>query len=382
MLRSVPATVDHYETVEAAFPDTESLTVLTVAGATRDQVVAQLEVDLTAPVGDDGWPEDDGLTAWALLEIPGGVIAVEVTGYGDPSLADLAALSGLSPRGAAAVTRSNVMAHDRFGCARAGELVFDDDEFIYIDDPERVPGELRPLFDRVHVDLGADDGEVDDETSRFAVGLAMSELVTGLEVTPAHVEAVLASGFFTAPGMRYPEPEGASDTDTDTDTDTDADAGTDTDEGAGSRGDLLAARSGMYAIAEDAASLGEPPTHWPAGTLVLTVGTTVWIRKLDPSRKVGVQPRIWAGGTEPPQGFEQVRAISELEGSAGLTSRTSLRIFDDGHAFGEDEPWPTLLTHGEYTAQLRVFARPPDEDHAHEQHYLLVWPDPEPHLDG
>ena len=65
----------------------------------------------------------------AAIEVPGGVLAIELSGYGDPSTADLASLS---TSGASAVVRCNIQAHDRFGCARAGELVFDDDEFTYV----------------------------------------------------------------------------------------------------------------------------------------------------------------------------------------------------------------------------------------------------------
>src|SRR3954447_14076421 len=142
----VPATVEYYAEVVAAFPDTESLTVLTVAGATRAQVAAQLGVDVLEPVEEDAWADSDRW-AWALLEIPGGVVAVELSGFGDPSNDDLASLS----TNAAAVVRSNILAHYRFGCARAGELVFDDDEYIFIRDPNTVPLELRDLFDLARV---------------------------------------------------------------------------------------------------------------------------------------------------------------------------------------------------------------------------------------
>jgi hypothetical protein len=208
MLRTVPTTMDRYIELVAAFPDTESLTVLTVASVTRDQVAAQLDVDLSTPVDEDIWADNEHVTAWALLEVPGGVLAVELSGFGDPSNADLAALSALPALpGGSAVTRSNVLAHYRFGCARNGELLFDDDEFIFTDRPEAVPAELRPLFDLVHDDLSDEDsendGEDDDTPPPFAVGLAMAEAITGVEITAAHISGVYESGFFAGPSQRY-----------------------------------------------------------------------------------------------------------------------------------------------------------------------------------
>ena len=197
------ATVEFYEQVLSAFPDTESLTVLVASGVTRDAVLVGLGADLSSPL-EDAWDTDEGSTAWAAVEIPGGVLAVEVSGYGDPSLADLAALS---KAGAAAVVRGNIQAHYRFGCARSGELVFDDDEFIYLNDRGRVPAELRALFDAAWSDWDDDDQE--ERADPFSTGLAMAELITGVELTEDQVTAVLESDFFAAPSLRYPEAEAA-----------------------------------------------------------------------------------------------------------------------------------------------------------------------------
>lgn len=200
---AVAATVEFYAQVLSAFPDTESLTVLVASGVTPDAVLAGLGADLSSPV-EDAWDTDERSAAWAAVEVPGGVLAVDLTGYGDPPQADLAALSSA---GAAAVVRGNIQAHYRFGCARAGELVFDDDEFIYIDDPDRVPAELRPLFDAAWDDLSDDDDDEDEDDDRadpFSTGLAMAELVTAVELTEDHVAAVLESDFFSAPSLRYP----------------------------------------------------------------------------------------------------------------------------------------------------------------------------------
>ncbi|HEX4471555.1 MAG TPA: hypothetical protein VH085_06280, partial [Nocardioides sp.] len=55
------ASVEHYDDVVSAFPDSEALTVLTVTGAGREQVAAQLGVDLSTPV-EDGWAGDETTT--------------------------------------------------------------------------------------------------------------------------------------------------------------------------------------------------------------------------------------------------------------------------------------------------------------------------------
>ena len=197
------ATVEFYEQVLSAFPDTESLTVLVASGVTPAVVLAGLGADLSSPA-EDAWDNDGQSTAWAAIEVPGGVLAVEVSGYGDPSLVYLAVVS---QAGAAAVVRGNIQAHYRFGCARSGELVFDDDEFIYLHDRGRVPAELRPLFDAAWNDW--DDDDQPDRADPFATGLAMAELVTGVALTQEQVTAVLESDFFLTPSLRYPDPEAA-----------------------------------------------------------------------------------------------------------------------------------------------------------------------------
>lgn len=364
-LRSVPTAMDRYTELVAAFPDTESLTVLSVAGATRGQVAAQLRVDLSTPVDDDIWAEEEEVTAWALLDVPGGVLAVELSGFGDPSNADLAALSALSAAGGAAVTRSNILAHYRFGCARNGGVLFDDNEFTFTEDPDAVPAELRTLLDLVYDDL--DDRTDESAPQPFAVGLAMAEVITGVEISTAHISSVYASGFFAAPSQRYLDDSGNTGN-----TEDEVDIFDPRRPRRDSRD--IPTRSGMYAIAADADSVGEPPAHWPADTLCVAEGETVWIRKLSTDRDVAVRPMIWAGSFEPPGGFGQVRAVCPLEGSAILTGRTALRIFDEGLAFGEND-WSGALTNGGYTAELRVFAKPAEKGDDYEEHYLYVWPE-------
>jgi hypothetical protein len=196
---AVAATVEFYEQVLSAFPDRESLTVLVAAGTTRDAVLAGVGADLSNPA-EDAWDFHTRSAAWAAIEVPGGVLAVELSGYGDPSLADLASLS---KAGAAALVRCNIQAHHRFGAARAGELIFDDDEYIYLRDPDRIPAELRPLFDAAWVDLDSDDD--DERADPLATGLAMAEMVTGIELPEGQVAAIFDAEFFLAPSPRYPD---------------------------------------------------------------------------------------------------------------------------------------------------------------------------------
>lgn len=96
----------------------------------------------------------------------------------------------------AAVVRNNILAHVRFGCARDGQLLFDDDEFRYhVDDPTEVPEELRPLI-----------READSELW-FLVGLAMVELFTGLEINTSDVAGLYESRFYLAPNLVYRQDE-------------------------------------------------------------------------------------------------------------------------------------------------------------------------------
>nr|WP_227467538.1 DUF6461 domain-containing protein [Nocardioides lijunqiniae] len=133
----------------------------------------------------------DSATAWAIRDVPGGVFAIEVSGYGDPPSATLTSLA--AEGGAAAVVRNNVQARMRFGCAKDGHVVFDADDYMY-EDPSRVPVSLRPLFDLVHDDLT---GETDDDApDEFAVGLAMSEVITGIRLSADDVAAIQESRFF------------------------------------------------------------------------------------------------------------------------------------------------------------------------------------------
>jgi hypothetical protein len=197
----VTATPEYYERVAGALLDTESLTVLTVAGKSREQVAAAIDVDLGQSLHSEDLVEagDIDRTAWAIVEVPGGALAIETTGYGDPTRGALRALS--EGGGAAAVVRHNIQAHLRFGCARDGDLLFDDDEYMYIEDPNVVPAVLRPLFDLAWDDL--DDEVAGEGPDGFAIGLAMAELVTGVEVTADGAARVSQAETFAAPSLVY-----------------------------------------------------------------------------------------------------------------------------------------------------------------------------------
>ena len=179
---------------EDAGIDLESLTVLLVRGGTRAEVIRLLGADEESDGAE--WPEleDVDYSAYALADVDGGVVAFEFTGYADPSPRVLAALSALG--GAAAVARDNIMAHERFGCARDGELLFDADEFRYADAQAResVPVDVRPLFDAACA----------REASGF-VGYAMAAVHTGVAVTADDLRRARQQGYHRVRSLTYLE---------------------------------------------------------------------------------------------------------------------------------------------------------------------------------
>ena len=188
----------HLDDVCDALGNCESVTILVVADASATVASVAQILGVRLNESRESWIDHPGETAWRLLSVPGGVLAHEPSGFGDPSVE---ALATLSTRGTAAVARSNVNGHDRFGYARHGSLLFDDNEYIYLDDPSRVPEEVRLLFGSAWQDLDADDGDADDdEYGGLFVALAMTELVTGLVLDP-HAVREVASG---APGHPAP----------------------------------------------------------------------------------------------------------------------------------------------------------------------------------
>ena len=188
----------YYDDVLEGFGDAESLTVLVVSGRTREEVAAALGVDLAGTAPDPGVSED--LTGWSFLDITGGVLATEITGYGDPSLESLQRLS--ADGRAAAVVRGNIQGHYRFGYARDGAVLFDDDEYTWVDDRDVVPDEIRALFDLAWDDPDSEEMD-EDAPDSMAVGLAMGETVTGLRITRADAEAVTTGPAFPGPMLVY-----------------------------------------------------------------------------------------------------------------------------------------------------------------------------------
>lgn len=180
--------VEHYSEICEEL-ELEELTVLVVAGATIEEVKAVVlaEAGLTS----DEAVNDDEVSFYGFVDVDGGVLAMEHTGYADPSVAALVRLSAGGR--SAAVVRDNIQAHLRFGGARDGALLFDDDEFTFIDagDRSRVPGDLRPLFDLAWVDVDSDDEIEDDEGNPIAVALAMAEVTTGVVLTGEDFERLM-----------------------------------------------------------------------------------------------------------------------------------------------------------------------------------------------
>lgn len=199
------ATVEHYTEV---VDETElEGTVLVVAGACVDEVADALEADRSGTVDPYAAAGTEVPThaAYSFVQLPDGVLAMEDMGYADPPNSALVALS-VGGRSVALV-REDIAAHTRFACARDGVLLFDADEYVFVEDRSAVPEELRPLFDRAWVDLDAED---DDVESALVVGLAMVEQVTGIEVTVEDVERASSRDAtrYPVPTMRYAaEPE-------------------------------------------------------------------------------------------------------------------------------------------------------------------------------
>lgn len=187
--------------LEDAGIDGESLTVLLVRGGTRAEVLQVLGAAPAAAPGPYPDLEDVDHSAYAVAEIAGGVVALEHTGYADPSPRVLGALSRLG--GAAAVTRSNIQAHERFGCALDGEVLFDADEFMYVDEDEKaaVPPELRPMFDSAWFDLDAG-GDAEMEPSGF-VGFAMAAIHTRVTVTADDLTRACLQGYHRVRTLTY-----------------------------------------------------------------------------------------------------------------------------------------------------------------------------------
>ena len=152
-------------------------------------------------VEDESFDEEKD-AAYGVDDVAGGVLAMEFTGYGDPSNETLARLS--ADGGVAAVVRSNIQAHERFGYARDGVLVFDSDEYRYVDSVLEYPEEIRELASRGWVDLDGDpsadaDGEADDRW----IAMAMAESVTGIRITADDLLRAAEGDSWWAPSLVY-----------------------------------------------------------------------------------------------------------------------------------------------------------------------------------
>lgn len=196
-------TPQDYETLLAGAPiDSESVTYLLVAGASVAEVASALDADVSVP-GFDLWGEgrslDDEESAYAFAQLAGGVIAMEPLGYADPSTATLRALSGSGRT--AAVARANIQGHYRFGYARDGELVFDADEYVYLDGLDEIPEEVRALA--AHAWDHLDDESDKDDVDPLAVALEMCVQVTGLTVTADDLTRAAERGFHRVRTLAY-----------------------------------------------------------------------------------------------------------------------------------------------------------------------------------
>ncbi|GAA1112931.1 hypothetical protein GCM10009668_38450 [Nocardioides dubius] len=169
-----------------------------IFGTCAPRPVAAL--DPTQPTPQDRVDLDGDHTAWSFHEIAGGVVGVEPTGYGDPTRKVLVALSRIG--GSAAVVRDDIDAMVRFGAATDGALVFDDDEYDYVE-PRHFPRHLRALASRAWVDL---DQPLDDQVEdAFTIGREMVSVHTGLKVTDADIEAASAAPGYQSPALGYVE---------------------------------------------------------------------------------------------------------------------------------------------------------------------------------
>ncbi|MFS3129085.1 hypothetical protein ACLM5J_11855 [Nocardioides sp. Bht2] len=178
----------------------DSVSVLVVRGARPRQVAKILGADLSRTVHPDEvdlLPEER--TVWSFRRIDGGVLAVELTGYGDPTRSALAKLSAIG--GSAAVVRDDIDAITRFAAATDGALVFDGDEYAFVDDPALYPDHLRSIASRAWVDLSKP--LTDTEEDPFTVGLELITAHTGLTFGMAEIESTAERSGFSAPTLVY-----------------------------------------------------------------------------------------------------------------------------------------------------------------------------------
>lgn len=172
---------------EAGLVEDAGRTLLLVTGSSVEAVLSLLGAS-AHPVSLGRW--DDSGSAYAATTVPGGVLAIELSGFADPSSETLARLSS---GGAAAVAAGGGEATERFACARDGVVEWEasDWDMLDIEEIAEVPIQLRGLFDTAWRSLDATDDEDDPDVDPSAVAVAMAEEFTGLRVTRADVAGLV-----------------------------------------------------------------------------------------------------------------------------------------------------------------------------------------------
>lgn len=155
--------------------------VTVATAATRGAVAAAFGADLSAPTPE---AHGDGVQLYAsFLEVGGAQVVVEDNGFRGN---DDSVLVRVSDGGRAASAFWNVDGVTRFGCARDGRLLFNQ-EFSLLDRWPGLPADLVPLAERA-----AGEGA---QEHIAAIALAMVEQFTGVRVTAEHVSSALRTGF-------------------------------------------------------------------------------------------------------------------------------------------------------------------------------------------
>ena len=247
--------------------------------------------------------------------------------------------------------------------------MFDDDEFIYVD-PANVPAELRELFDTAWVDLDDEDGDVSEDP--FPTGLAMAELVTGVELTEDLVAAVLEADFFSAPSLRYPGPEGGEDEPA-------PPVKVKLEPGVRKVDDGVpwTTSAGLYVLSGGWDYMFEQedsPRDLPEGFGLVVADHTAWVRALsDPPVQVALT--ALSSQAEPTLMLEKLRTAYSHEATGVVVVRDPFNAPDREalKAWGEPEHGnpSTKVTESAGSFVLHVFGRRVD---LMEEHVIVTWP--------
>jgi hypothetical protein len=216
----------------------------------------------------------------------------------------------------------------------------------------------------------------------MASGLAMAELVTGIELSEDQVAAVLEAEFFLAPSLRYPGTRAADETPA---------APPRVTLGRGVRKfntdhDFFYAKDGSYPVMSgwDYSFHGTgPQDDAPAGFGVAVVQKahadewqgggvqTAWIGLLDRSGEYQqVSLTVLHAKTEPTSTLESLRAAYTNEASGVIACQRNRSL----QAIGESRHLTNVTdrVEGDTTLALHVFAR--NVAGSPEEHVLLLWP--------